>query len=80
MLVKQIIREHSQCVPFTYLRQEYTLYLFYIYELTAPHRDEEFLSRFHQGEASFSRTQVCKIVRVCIQMKFVAHAAAVGES
>ena len=43
-------------------------------------RDEIFLSRLRQGEASFSRTRVCNIVCVCIQKKYVARTAAVGES
>jgi len=46
----------------------------------ASERDEQFLSRFHQGEARSSRTQVCKIVRVCNQKEYVAPTAAIGES
>ena len=49
-------------------------------EFVALERDEQFLSRFHQGEASFGRTQVCRIARVYIQKESVARAAAVGES
>ena len=50
------------------------------YELMVLERDQQFLSRFHQGEARVSRTQVCKIVQVCIQKAWVARTAAVGES
>ncbi|RUM89366.1 MAG: hypothetical protein DSZ23_03320 [Thermodesulfatator sp.] len=41
---------------------------------------EAFPPRFHQGEASFERTEVCKIVLVCIQKDYVARTAAVGKS
>jgi len=43
-------------------------------------RDQQLLSRFHQGEARLNRIQVCKIVQVCIQKEYVARTAAVGES
>ena len=49
----KIIEEHSQFVPFTNFRQKYALFLFYLYELTAFQRAEQFLSRFHKGGSQF---------------------------